>query len=91
MNEPITYTETEVRSYLPNGWSLDWDGGRWDAKERSWSTTVSDNVDFDWRIAVKSDEADSVGRIEALRQAFDRTFRGRFTKSTRGLGIWRKS
>ncbi len=86
----ISYDETEVRSYLPSGWHLQWDGGRWDAAAGTWNATVTDNVDFDWQLKVSATDAASVGRIEALRQAIDRTFRSRYTKSTSGLGIWRK-
>ncbi len=86
----ISYNETEVRSYLPNGWHLRWDGGRWDEKADTWKTSVIDNVDFDWQLEVKASDAAKHGRMEALRQAIDRTYRQRYTKSTSGLGIWRE-
>jgi hypothetical protein len=38
---------------------------------------VLDNVDFDWPVVVKPDDARSLGRIEALRKAFDRVYRER--------------
>lgn len=76
--EPLRYTETEIRSYLPTGWDLIGETeGSWDAKKNTWTTRVIDNVDFDWPVAVKADQASKVGRIEALRQAFDRVFRER--------------
>jgi hypothetical protein len=77
-SEPIGYTETEVRSYLPTGWDLAGNPeGSWDAKKKVWRATVIDNVDFDWPVEVKATEASSLGRIEALRRAMDRVFRER--------------
>jgi len=77
-SEPLRFTETEVRSYLPSGWSLGGDpSGRWDAKKRVWRATVIDNVDFDWPLVVDAGDAASLGRLEALRQAMDRVYRER--------------
>jgi hypothetical protein len=77
-NEPLLYTETEIRSYLPAGWDLAGDGtGTWDATRKSWQVSVLDNVDFDWPVVVKADDAGSVGRLEALRRAMDVVFRER--------------
>jgi hypothetical protein len=76
--EPLRYTETEVRSYLPSGWSLIGDpAGSWDPKKNVWRATVVDNVDFDWPIAVGAGDASSLGRLEALRRAMDRVYRER--------------
>ena len=77
-DEPLRYTETEIRSFLPSGWSLAGNGeGTWDPKKRSWQVEVLDNVDFDWPVVVKADDAGSVGRLEALRRAMDVVFRER--------------
>lgn len=77
-NDAITYTETEVRSFLPTGWDLaGTPEGSWDPKKRVWRATVIDNVDFDWPVEVKAAEASSLGRIEALRRAMDRVYRER--------------
>jgi hypothetical protein len=76
-NEPLSYTETEIRSYLPSGWTLTTDPGAWDAKKKVWRTTVLDNVDFDWPLVVTPADAGTLGRIEALRQAFNRVYRER--------------
>lgn len=74
----LNYTETEVKSFLPTGWSLTRDGaGRWDAKKKVWQLRVLDGVDFDWPVVVKSDDAGSLGRLEALRRAMDEVFRER--------------
>ena len=76
--EPLRYTETEIRSYLPTGWGLVGDPeGSWDSRKETWTARVIDNVDFDWPVAVKAGEASKVGRLEALRQAMDRVFRER--------------
>jgi hypothetical protein len=76
--EPLGYTETEIRSYLPTGWDLIGDRqGIWDAKKKVWRATIIDNVDFDWPVEVEAGEAGKLGRLEALRQAFDRLYRER--------------
>lgn len=78
IDPPVSYTEAEVRSFLPTGWNLAGDGpGAWDSKKKVWRTTVLDNVEFDWPVVVKPGDASSLGRIEALRQAFDRVYRER--------------
>ncbi len=81
-NEPsqgaLSYTETEIRSYLPSGWGLAGDRqGSWDAKKKLWRATVLDNVDFDYDVEVKPDAAGKLGRLEALRVAMDKVFRER--------------
>ena len=77
-NETLSYTESEVRSYLPSGWNLTDDGpGAWDSKKNVWRTTILDNVEFDYPVIVKAADAQSLGRIEALRRAFDRVYRER--------------
>jgi hypothetical protein len=77
-NEPLTYTETEIRSYLPTGWDLAGNPeGAWDSKKKTWQISVLDNVEFDWPLVVKSDDAGSQGRLEALRRAMDVVYRER--------------
>lgn len=77
-SEPVHYTETEIRSYLPTGWDLIGDRqSAWDPKKQVWSATVIDNVDFDWPLEVAAAEVGRHGRLEALRQAFDRLYRER--------------
>jgi hypothetical protein len=71
-NEPLGYTEDEVRSYLPSGWHLlaadDANTelgprliGAWDAGKRVWRTRVLDNVDYDWPLVVKAADAARLG------------------------------
>jgi hypothetical protein len=77
-NEPIQYTETEIRSYLPAGWDLIGDRrNAWNPKQRVWRATVLDNVEFDWPLEVTAKEVGEQGRLEALRRAFDRLVRER--------------
>ena len=81
-SDSLQYTEAEVRSYLPTGWNLVGGAsgttpGTWDPKKKVWTARVIDNVDFDWPVAVKPDEATKLGRLEALRQAMDRVYRER--------------
>lgn len=95
----IEYTDAEIRSYLPSGWNVAAGGdpaalpgddeARWDAKSRTWKIKVFDDVDFDWEVAVHAREVEKLGRLEALRQAIDRTQRQRLGKPTRGLGLAR--
>ena len=74
----LNYTETEVKSYLPTGRSLTRDGaGKWDPKKEVWQLRVLDGVDFDWPVVVKSDDASSLGRLEALGRAMNAVFRER--------------
>jgi hypothetical protein len=85
---PLSYTETEIRSYLPTGWNLAEDGpGAWDPKKKVWRAMVIDNVDFDWPVEIKPDEASSLGRLEALRTAINRVFRERLGKRIGPLNL----
>jgi hypothetical protein len=76
-NDSLNYTETEIRSFLPTGWSLGDEGGAWDAKKKVWQSRVIDNVDFDWPVVIKAADASSLGRLEALRRAMDKVYRER--------------
>ncbi|HSF43094.1 MAG TPA: hypothetical protein VLT87_25060 [Thermoanaerobaculia bacterium] len=72
------YTETEVRSFLPTGWDLiGAPGGTWDPKKKVWTARVIDNVEFDWPLVVKGDDASKLGRLEALRLAMNKVYRER--------------
>ncbi|MBV8200262.1 MAG: hypothetical protein JOZ15_06530 [Acidobacteria bacterium] len=90
-NEPLVYTEDEIRSFLPSGWRLlagdDPTGemvpftfGHWDGRQGVWRIRVVDNVDFDWPLTVKAADAAKLGengRLEALRRAIDKLYRER--------------
>jgi len=89
--ELLTYTEDEIRSFLPSGWRLaaadDPTGemvpfafGHWDGRQGTWRMRVIDNVDFDWPLVVKAADAAKLGangRLEALRRAMDKLYRER--------------
>lgn len=90
-NEPLGYTEDEIRSFLPSGWRLaaaepapaelvPLTFGHWDAGKGVWRMRVVDNVDFDWPLVVKAADVAKLGtngRLEALRQAMDKLNRER--------------
>jgi hypothetical protein len=72
-NEPLGYTEDEVRSFLPSGWRLEGADaapdemapamiGAWDGAKRVWRARVIDNVDFDWPLVVKAVDVDAAGK-----------------------------
>ena len=75
MTRALSYVTDEVKSYLPSGWSLSPDGGRWDDKKGAWSIQVFDVADQDWQVAVKAADAEKLGRLEALKRAMDRVYR----------------
>ena len=85
---PFSYTDDELRSYLPTGWTLAGDPlGRWSSKKKIWSMTIEDTADMPWDVEVAGSEVDQLGRMEALRLSFDRLFRDRLGRRTRGLGF----
>jgi hypothetical protein len=71
----LSYISDEVKSYLPSGWSLVENAGRWDAKRATWTIRVLDVADQDWPLAVKAADADKLGRMPALKVAMDRIYR----------------
>lgn len=71
----LSYIPDEVKSYLPSGWSLVEEAGRWDAKRATWTIRVLDVADQDWPVAVKASDADKLGRMAALKVAMDRVYR----------------
>ena len=75
--DEISYTDVEVRSVLPLGWSFEPDTARWDEVSRIWEATVLDGSDLAWPVRVSLDEARSAGRLEALRRATQKTMRQR--------------
>jgi len=73
---PLTYTEIEVRSYLPSGWGIvAGQAGRWDAAQGRWSIEIYDGADNTWTIAIGGEEAARTGRLDALREGIDRLTR----------------
>ena len=74
-NRALGYIPDEVKTYLPSGWSLLEQAGRWDAKKATWTIRVLDVADQDWPVAVKAADADRLGRMAALKIAMDRVYR----------------
>ncbi|MGD2115637.1 MAG: hypothetical protein PVG07_11325 [Acidobacteriota bacterium] len=89
---PFDYTDTELRSYLPTGWTLlTTETGEiradWNPKKRIWSTRIEDTADMPWVLEVRADEVEKDGRLDALKRAMDRLYVDRLGKRTRGLGF----
>ena len=75
----VSFTDDELASYLPAGWTLAADPPpRWDADKDTFRCTVVDGSDLDWPLAVTKADADAHGRIDALRRAVDKLDRERF-------------
>lgn len=73
---PLGYTALEIRSYLPSGWGIQaGSSGRWDADRGAWRVDVYDGADNTWTIAIAAGEAESAGRLPALKAAIDRLAR----------------
>ena len=85
--ERPTYTDDELRSYLPTGWEIVDTEPAWDDKKRQLTITVLDNVDYDWPVVIKGADIDEHGRIGALDRAMDETYRSRLGRHTRGMGF----
>lgn len=75
---PLDYTDDEIASYIPAGWTLVPATARWDGKERSFRFSVIDVCDLDWPLEVPLAEVEKHGRIESLRRAVDDLERKRF-------------
>ena len=68
-----SFTETEVRSYLPSGWGIvPGAAGRRDAASGSWSIDVYDGADNTWKLEVAGAAAAAEGRLAALQAAVRR-------------------
>lgn len=76
--DEISYSEVEVRSVLPLGWSFEADSARWDEASRTWEATLLDGSALAWPLRVGLDEVRSQGRLGALRRATLKTKRDCF-------------
>jgi hypothetical protein len=73
---PLTYTETELRGFLPSGWGIRAGSiGRWNSAKSAWQIEVYDPADNDWPLVVEGKAAGSKGRLEALQQSVDKLYR----------------
>jgi hypothetical protein len=72
----LSYTRAEIRSFLPTGWSLPAsdDEGQWDAARGTWTMVLIDGTDLEWPVEIALAQAESLGRMEALRQATRRAY-----------------
>jgi hypothetical protein len=75
---PVIYTDVELESYLPAGWTLAEEGGDWDAAKGTFRCKVIDLCDLDWELAIPRTNVEKLGRIQALRRAVDELDRKRF-------------
>jgi hypothetical protein len=72
----LTYTDVELRSYLPSGWGIrSGSVGRWDVDKAVWKIDVYDPADNDWPLVVPGKAAAAKGRLEALQQSVDQLYR----------------
>ncbi len=68
----LTYTDVELRSYLPSGWGIRRGAaGRWDAAKGEWKIEVYDPADNVWPLVVAGRNASSKGRLEALQHGVE--------------------
>jgi hypothetical protein len=73
-HETISYTRTELLSYLPTGWSPA-SNGEWDPALKVWRVLVRDGAEVEWPLEVSAQQAFEAGREGALRHAVDRLYR----------------
>jgi len=76
----VSYSEVEIRSYLPSGWSIaPGASGRWDAARGAWSIDVSDGADNVWTVSVPATAAanDRLGAFKAEIGRLERKALGR--------------
>jgi hypothetical protein len=68
---PLSYTDIEVRSYLPSGWGIvQGSTGRFTSADGVWKLPVYDGADNVWTIEVRA--ADAADRMKALQASIDR-------------------
>ena len=73
----VSFTSTELVSYLPAGW-MPAGPGAWIAAERLWRVMVRDHAELEWTLEVKARDIGDLGREAALRRAIDILYRERF-------------
>jgi len=72
----LTFTDIEIRSYLPSGWGIRTSGaGTWDAGKSTYEIEVYDLADNMWPLRVRGKDAAARGRLEALQQSIGRLCR----------------
>ena len=76
MPQPVSYLPQEIRSYLPTGWNLASETGKFDIGKGKWTISVLDGAANDWPVEVDVKDADKLGRLPALREAMKLVQRG---------------
>jgi hypothetical protein len=72
----LTFTEIEIRSYLPSGWGIrPQRSGTWNAKESAYEIEVYDPADNFWPLRITGKEAAKHGRLDALKKSVDQLYR----------------
>jgi len=72
----LTFTDIELRSYLPSGWGIRRAGsGSWNAGKSTYEVEVYDSTDNVWPLRISGKEAASRGRLEALKASVDVLYR----------------
>lgn len=72
----LTFTEIEIRSYLPSGWGIGPQGtGTWNAGKSTFELEVYDPAENLWPLAVTGKSAAASGRLEALKASVDKLYR----------------
>ncbi|MEO7795146.1 MAG: hypothetical protein ABIV06_10270 [Thermoanaerobaculia bacterium] len=72
----LTFTDIELRSYLPSGWGIRPNGvGSWDAAKSTYQIEVYDGTDNLWPLQVTAKAAAASGRLEALKASVDKLYR----------------
>jgi hypothetical protein len=75
-SRPLTYTEIELKGYLPSGWGIRRGSvGRWDGSKGAWSIEVYDPADNAWPLVVEGKAVSAKGRLVALQQSVDKLYR----------------
>ncbi len=72
----LTFTDIEIRSYLPSGWGIRANGaGGWDAGKSTYQIEVYDGTDNLWALKVTAKDAAALGRLAALKASVDKLYR----------------
>ena len=72
----LTFTDIELRSYLPSGWGIQRAGsGGWDAGKSTYEVEVYDSADNVWPLRITGKAAAAAGRLEALKASVDKLYR----------------
>lgn len=72
----LTFTDIEIRSYLPSGWGIRPNrAGTWDSGKSTYEVEVYDSTDNLWPLQITGKDAAASGRLEALRLSVDKLYR----------------